>query len=247
MMVKDGVDGTSVEGVNDMPYPVPNFLAQSHNTKSPVPVLWWRSVGHSHTAQAVEVMIDELAFAAGKDPLAFRLAMLKDHPRHTAVLKLAVEKSGYGDKLPPGQGRGIAVHKSFNSYVAMVIDVTVRGGDVKVDRIVAAVDCGIAINPDVIGAQVEGGAGYALGAALRDKITLDKGAVEQTNFDGYEPLRISDMPKVEVHIVASSAPPTGIGEPGVPPVAPAVSNAIFAATGKRLRSLPFDFGELKGA
>jgi isoquinoline 1-oxidoreductase subunit beta len=247
MMVKDGVDGTSVEGVSDMPYPVPNFSAQSHNARSPVPVLWWRSVGHSHTAQAVEVMIDELAVAAGKDPLAFRLAMLKDHPRHTAVLKLAAEKSGYGEKLPAGEGRGIAVHESFNSFVAMVIDVTVRGGDVKVDRIVAAVDCGIAVNPDVIRAQVEGGAGYALGAALRNKITLDKGSVEQTNFDGYEPLRISDMPKVEVHIVASSAPPTGIGEPGVPPVAPAVSNAIFAATGKRLRSLPFDFGDLKGA
>ena len=149
--------------------------------------------------------------------------------------------------MPAGQGQGVAVHESFNTYVAMVADVTVSGDKVKVDRIVIAVDCGVAINPDVIVAQMEGGAGYGLGAALRNKISFDKGVVEQANFDTYEPLRMSDMPKIEVHIVPSTETPTGVGEPGVPPVAPAVSNAIFAATGKRLRSLPFDFDSLRGA
>ena len=190
--------------------------------------------------------MDELAHAAGKDPVAFRLAMLKDHPRHAAVLKLAAEKANFGEKLAAGRGRGVAVHESFNTYVGMVADVTVDGDKVKVDRIVIAVDCGIAINPDVIRVQMEGGAGYGLGAALRNQITFDKGMVEQANFDTFEPLRISDMPKIEVHIVPSTEAPTGVGEPGVPPVAPAVSNAIFAATGKRLRSLPFDFGQPQG-
>jgi isoquinoline 1-oxidoreductase beta subunit len=226
---------------------VPNRYAEWHDAPSPVTTLWWRSVGHTHTAHAVEVMIDELAHAAGQDPVAFRIPLLKDHPRHVAVLKLAAEKGGWGEKMPAGKGRGIAVHESFHTFVAMVADVTVDGGKVKVDRIVAAVDCGIAVNPDMIVAQIEGGAGYGLGAALRNQITLDKGVVEQANFDTYEPLRISDMPKVEVHIVPSTESPTGVGEPGVPPVAPAVSNAIFAATGKRLRSLPFDFDSLKGA
>jgi isoquinoline 1-oxidoreductase beta subunit len=191
-------------------------------------------------------MVDALAAAAGKDPLALRLELLKDEPRYVAVLKLAAEKAGYGQQLPAGQGRGIAVHESFKTYVAMVADVTVsKDGAVKVDRIVAAVDCGIPVNPDVIKAQVEGGAGYALGAALRNQITFKDGVVEQSNFDTYEPLRLADMPKVEVYIVPSTEDPSGIGEPGVPPVAPAVSNAIFAATGKRLSSLPWDFGELR--
>jgi isoquinoline 1-oxidoreductase beta subunit len=247
VMFKNGVDSTAVEGVSDMPYTVPNLLVEWHDAPSPVSTLWWRSVGHSHTAQAMEVMMDDLAFAAKADPLAFRLAHLKDKPRHVGVLKLAAEKSGWGAAMPAGKGRGIAVHESFNTYVAMVADVTVDGDKVKVDRIVVAVDCGIAVNPDMVRAQMEGGAGYGLGAALRNQITFDKGAVEQANFDTYEPLRMSDMPKVEVHIVASQEAPTGVGEPGVPPAAPAVANAIFAATGKRLRSLPFDFDSLKGA
>jgi isoquinoline 1-oxidoreductase beta subunit len=247
MVAKNGIDATAVEGAADMPYSVPNLSIDWHNPPSPVSTLWWRSVGHTHTAHAVEVMIDELAHAAGKSPLDFRLELLQDHPRHTAVLKLAAEKAGYGEHLGDGKGRGIAVHESFNSYVAMVADVSVTKAGVKVDRIVAAVDCGIAVNPDVIVAQVEGGAGYGLGAALRNQITFTDGIVDQANFDTYQPLRISDMPAVEVYIVPSEAAPTGIGEPGVPPVAPAVSNAIFAATGKRLRSLPFDFGQLRGA
>jgi isoquinoline 1-oxidoreductase beta subunit len=245
-IIKDGIDVTVVEGVHDMPYAIPNFTAEWHKTDSPVTTLWWRAVGHTHTAQAVEVTIDALAHEAGQDPLAFRLAMLKDHPRHAAVLRLAAEKGRFGEKLPPGRGRGIALHESFNSYVAMVADVTVgRDGAVKVDRVVAAVDCGVAVNPDVIRAQVEGGIGYGLGPALRNQITMTDGVVDQANFDSYEPLRISDMPQVEVHIVASDAAPTGIGEPGVPPLAPAVSNAIFAATGKRVFSLPFDPGALR--
>ncbi len=245
-LVKDGLDPTAVEGAADMPYAIPALEVDWHNVVSPVTTLWWRSVGHTHTAQAVEVMIDELAHAAGKDPLAFRLALLTDRPRHQAVLRLAGEKSGYGETLPAGRGRGIAVHESFDTYVAMVADVTAGLDGVKVERLVVAVDCGIVINPDIVVAQIEGGAGFALGAALRNRITLTEGIVDQSNFDTYEPLRLSDMPKVEVHIVKSEAAPTGIGEPGVPPVAPAVANAIFAATGKRLRSLPFDFTQLRG-
>lgn len=245
VMFKNGVDATAVEGVSDMPYAIPNLYVDWHDAPTPVTTLWWRSVGHSHTAQAVETMIDDLAHSAGKDPVEFRVALLKDHPRHVGVLKLAAEKANLGEKLPPGKGRGIAVHESFKTYVAMVAEVTVNGSDVKVDRIVVAVDCGIAINPDIIKAQMAGGAGYGLGAALRNQITFDKGVVEQGNFDTYLPLRMSDMPVVEVYIMPSQEVPTGVGEPGVPPVAPAVSNAIFAATGKRLRSLPFNFDSLK--
>jgi isoquinoline 1-oxidoreductase beta subunit len=246
MTVKDGVDENAVEGAADAPYAIPNFALDWHQAVSPVTTLWWRSVGHSHTAQAVEVTMDALARAAGADPVAFRLGLLADRPRHAAVLKLAAEKGEFGEKLPAGRGRGIALHESFNTVVAMVADVTVgRDGALKVDRVVAAVDCGIAVNPDVVRAQIEGAAGYALGAALRNKITFTDGAIDQSNFDSYEPLRISDMPRVEVHIVPSMAPPTGIGEPGVPPLAPAVTNAIFAATGKRLYDLPWDTRALR--
>lgn len=246
--VKDSVDETAVEGASDTPYAIPNLSVDWREAKSPVTTLWWRSVGHSHSGQAVEVMMDEAAAAAGRDPLAFRLDLLRDKPRHAAVLKLAAEKAGYGERLPQGRGRGLAMHESFRSFVAMVADVTVSAdGSVKVDRVVAAVDCGVPVNPDVIRAQVEGGIGYGLGAALRNAITLKEGVVEQSNFDGYEPLRMSDMPKIEVHIIPSREAPTGIGEPGVPPIAPAVTNAIYAATGKRLRSLPWDFSVLKRA
>jgi isoquinoline 1-oxidoreductase beta subunit len=227
---------------------VPNIAIAMHPIRAPVPVLWWRSVGHTHTAQVVEVMIDDLARAAGKDPVAFRLALLQNHPRHAGVLRLAAEKAGWGNALAKGRGLGIAVHESFNSFVAQAAEVTVGDdGRFKVDKLVCAVDCGIAVNPDVIVAQMEGGIGYALGAALRNKVTLTNGEVDQSNFHDYEPLRISDMPKVEVHIVPRSAPPTGVGEPGVPAVAPAISNAIFAATGTRLRSLPFADSSMHGA
>lgn len=247
-VIKNGLDETAVEGAADTPYAIPNFSMDWYRVDSPVTTLWWRSVGHTHTAQVMEVMIDALAHEAGKSPLDFRLALLKDHPRHLGVLKLAAEKGKFGEKLPKGRGRGIAVHESFKTFVAMVADVSFTpGGQFKVDKIVAAVDCGVAVNPDVIRAQVEGGAGFGLGASLRNKITLSNGVVEQANFDGYEPIRIADMPDVEVHIVNSSESPTGIGEPGVPPVTPAVTNAIFDATGKRLFTLPWNLDGLQAS
>ncbi len=247
MMVKNGIDSTSVEGVADTSYAIPNFRTEVHNAKEGVPVLWWRSVGHTHTAQAMEVFIDELARAAGEDAVAFRLALLKDAPREAAVLKLVADKGGWGKALGPGRGQGVAVHKSFGSSVAMLAEVSVEGGALKVTRIVAAVDCGVPVNPDVITAQVEGAVGFALSSVLRNRITLKDGVVQETNFDAYEPTRMSEMPRVEVHIVRSSEAPTGIGEPGVPTIAPAIANAVFAATGKRLRSLPLDLEALRGA
>jgi isoquinoline 1-oxidoreductase subunit beta len=238
--VKDGLDHSSVEGVADTPYEIGDFEVEVHNAQSPLPVLWWRSVGHSHTAHVMETVLDELARLAGQDPVAFRLALLTPKPRDAAVLRLAAERTGWTQRLPAGRGRGVAYHHSFNTRIAMVAEVSVARPAVKVDRIVAAVDCGVAVNPDVVKAQIEGAIGFALSSVLRNQITLNKGVVEQNNFDDYEPTRMSEMPKVDVHIVPSSADPSGIGEPGVPPLAPAIGNAIFTATGKRLRSLPFD-------
>ena len=239
MMVKDGIDLTSVEGASTLPYEIPNMLVDLHTTKVGVPVLWWRSVGSTHTAFSTETFIDELATAAGKDPLEFRRAMLANKPRHLGVLNLAAQKAGWGKPLAKGHGRGIAVHESFNSFVAQVADVRIApDGSFKVERVVCAVDCGVAVNPDVIKAQMEGGIGFALSAALHGAITLNKGRVEQSNFHDYQPLRINEMPKIDVYILQSNEKPTGVGEPGVPPVAPAVANAIFSATGKRLRNLP---------
>jgi isoquinoline 1-oxidoreductase beta subunit len=243
VMVKNGIDGTSVEGAANLPYAIPNMSVELSTTQTGVPVLWWRVVGSSHTAYATEAFMDEIAHAAGKDPFAFRQAMLEHHPRHKAVLELAANAAGWGSPLPKGKGRGIAVAEAFGTYVAQVAEVTVaQNGQVKVDRVVCAVDCGTPINPDVITAQMEGGIGFGLGAALYGAITLKDGKVEQTNFDAYQVLRIDEMPKVEVHIVQSPEAPTGVGEPGVAPVGPAVANAVFAATGKRLRILPFAVG-----
>jgi isoquinoline 1-oxidoreductase beta subunit len=243
VMVKNGIDGTSVEGAANLPYAIPNMSVELSTTETGVPVLWWRVVGSSHTAYATEAFMDEIAHAAGKDPFAFRQAMLEHHPRHKAVLELAANAAGWGSPLPKGKGRGIAVAEAFGTYVAQVAEVTVaQNGQVKVDRVVCAVDCGTPINPDVITAQMEGGIGFGLGAALYGAITLKDGKVEQTNFDAYQVLRIDEMPKVEVHIVQSPEAPTGVGEPGVAPVGPAVANAVFAATGKRLRILPFAVG-----
>ncbi|MGE7414000.1 molybdopterin cofactor-binding domain-containing protein [Methylobacterium tarhaniae] len=247
MMVKDGVDATTVEGASDTPYALPAYRFEVHNAREGVPVLWWRSVGHSHTAQAMEVFIDELAHAAGQDPVAYRLGLLRQAPRLSAALALAAEKAGWSArKTKPGRGYGVAAHESFGSYVAMVADVSAEAGKVKVNRIVAAVDVGVAVNPDIIRAQVEGAVGFALSAVLRNKITFKDGEVQEKNFDAYEPTRMSEMPKVEVHIVPSAAAPTGIGEPGVPVLGPAISNAVFAATGQRLRSLPLDLTALRG-
>lgn len=242
-MVKNGIDATSVEGAANLPYAVPNVSVELTTTKIGLPVLWWRVVGSSHTAYAVEAFIDEAAHAAGKDPYLFRRDLLAKEPRMRAVLELAAQKAGWdpAQPLPKGRGRGIAVAEAFKSYVAQVAEVSVDAdGNVKVERIVCAVDCGIAINPDIVAAQMEGGIGFGLGAALHSAITLKDGRVEQRNFDGYHVLRMAEMPKVEVHIVPSAQAPTGVGEPGVAPVGPAVANAIFAATGKRHYVLPFD-------
>jgi isoquinoline 1-oxidoreductase beta subunit len=243
VMVKEGVDETSVEGASTLPYAIPNLTVELHTTQVGVPVLWWRSVGSTHTAYATEVFLDEVAHAAGKDPVAFRQALLKDAPRHLGVLNLAADKAGWGRPLPAGKGRGVAVHKSFGTYVAQVAEVSVgTNGKIKVDRVVCAVDCGVAINPDVIKAQMEGGIGFGIGAVLYGAVTMKAGKVEQSNFHDYQVLRIDDMPQVEVHIVPSTENPTGVGEPGVPPIGPALSNAVFAATGKRIRTLPFAVG-----
>jgi len=244
MAVKNGVDHSSIEGIADTHYAIADLALDVHNAKSRLPVLWWRSVGHSHTAHVMETMLDELARVAGRDPMAFRLGLLAQQPRDAAVVRLAAEKAGWNSSLPRGKGRGIAYHYSFNTRIAMVAEVTTPPSAFKVDRIVAAVDCGVAINPDIVTAQIEGAIGFALSSALRNQVMLNKGVVEQNNFDDYEPTRIREMPKVEVHIVKSNEPPSGIGEPGVPPIAPAIGNAIFAATGKRLRSLPFDLNSL---
>ncbi|AOJ06779.1 xanthine dehydrogenase family protein molybdopterin-binding subunit [Burkholderia mayonis] len=242
VMVKNGIDQTSVEGAANLPYAVPNVSVELTTTKAGVPVLWWRVVGSSHTAYAVEAFIDEAAHAAGNDPYLFRRDLLAHEPRMKAVLELAAEKAGWDPRkpLPKGRGRGIAVAESFKSYVAQVAEVSVdEHGGVKVERVVCAVDCGTAINPDIVAAQMEGGIGFGLGAVLHSAITLKDGRVEQNNFDGYRVLRIAEMPKVEVHIVPSGEAPTGVGEPGVAPIGPAVANAIFAATGKRHHTLPF--------
>lgn len=246
MLIKDGIDMLSVEGASSLPYAIPNLHVDLHTTNADVrvPVQWWRSVGSTHTGFSTEVFIDELAAAAGKDPVAYRMALLEKHPRHAGVLRLAADKAGWDTPLAPSKdgatrGRGVAVHESFASFVAQVVEVTVqKDGTFKLDRVVCAVDCGIAINPDVIAAQMEGGIGFALAAALTGTITLKDGMVEQSNFNDYPVLRINDMPKVEVHIVKSAAKPTGVGEPGVPPLAPALVNALHAATGKRIRTLP---------
>ena len=252
-MIKEGIDPVSVEGAANLPYAIPNLQVELHSPEDiGVPVLWWRSVGSTHTAYSTETFVDELAQAAGQDPVTFRLALLGEaHPRHTAVLKLAADKAGWGRSLPTGpagvrRGRGVAVHESFNTVVAQVAEVSVAAdGGLTVERVVCGVDCGIAINPDNVRSQVEGAVAFALSAALSGAITLKDGTVEQSNFHDYPILRINQMPKVEVHILPSAAAPTGIGEPGVPPLAPAVANAIAAATGKRLRSLPFDTATLK--
>ena len=240
-LIQNGIDVTSVEGAATLPYVIPNLQVELHSPKNEVPVQWWRSVGHSHTAFVVETMIDELAKLAGKDPVAYRLSILPADSRYRGVLKLAADKAGWGKKkLSAGHAYGVAVHKSFDSYVAEIAEVSLENSKIRVHRVVAAVDCGTVINPDGVRQQVEGGIVYGLSAALHGAITLENGRVMQSNFHDYAPLRFSEMPQVEVHIVASSESPTGIGEPGTPPIAPAVANALFKLTGKRLRRMPFD-------
>ena len=240
-LVHNGIDHTSVEGANPLPYAIANRRLELHTTEVKVPVLWWRSVGHTHTAYANETFLDELADAAGKDPVELRMELLKEHPRHLGVLKLAAEKAGWGKSLGEGRAFGVAVHESFASFVAQVAEVSIDDyGMPRVHRVVCAVDCGIPINPDNIKAQMEGGLGFGLGTAYYNAIDLEEGRVVQSNFHDYRSLRIGEMPRVEVHIVPSTEPPTGVGEPGVPPIAPSVANGYRRLTGKSIYRLPFD-------
>ena len=243
--MQNGLDPTAVEGSHHLPYAIDNFFLDVHIVPSKVPILWWRSVGHSHNAYATEVFVDQIATAMRKDPYQMRRELLAGQDRFVGVLDLAAQKAGWDSPLAPSapagekRGRGIALQKCFGSYVAQVIEVTVGAtGQLTIDRVVCAVDCGIAVNPDVIVAQMEGGIGYGLSAALREEVTLTDGVVDQQNFHLYRPLRIAEMPKIDVHIVSSTEAPSGVGEPGLPPAAPALANAIANATGVVLTRLP---------
>jgi isoquinoline 1-oxidoreductase beta subunit len=239
-MMKNGIDNAAVEGVENMEYEVPNVHVEYVRIDTPVPVGFWRSVGSSHNAFTVESFIDELAVAAKKDPLEFRLGLLKSHPRARRVLEVAAEKAGWGKPLSRGQARGIAYHLSFGSYVAEVAEVSVdrASGAITVHKVTCAVDCGSTVNPAIVSAQMMGGITMGLSAALKEKIEIAKGGVKSENFADYELLRMSEAPDIEVHIVKSGEKLGGIGEPGVPPAAPAVANAVFTATGARVRELP---------
>jgi isoquinoline 1-oxidoreductase beta subunit len=243
-MVKNGVDATIIEGVADTPYKLPAMQVSVHHPEVNVPVLWWRSVGHSHTAFVMETMIDQLAAAAKMDPIAYRLALLDPkETRHRNVLALVRDKSGWGKTpIPKGRARGVALHESFGSVCAQVAEISVEGNTIRVHRVTAAVDCGIAVNPLTVEAQIQSAMAFGLSAALYGRVTFKNGRVEQSNFSDYPVLRLPEMPECSVHIVPSKEAPTGIGEPGTPPIAPAVANAVFALNGKRLQRLPFDLG-----
>jgi isoquinoline 1-oxidoreductase beta subunit len=241
----DLLDDSSVEGANNLPYDIPNIYVDWVRKEPGVPVGYWRSVGSSHTAFTVECFLDEVAAVAGKDPFDIRLSLLEKDTRKAAVLKLAAEKAGWGKPAGEGIFRGIAIAESFGSTVAEVAEVSVaKNGKVTVHRVVCAVDCGQFVNPDTVAAQMEGAIVYGLTAALYGEIEIEGGAVKQTNFNNYKMLRINEMPKVEVYIVPNHEAPGGVGEPGTPPIAPAVVNAIFAATGKRVRRLPINPADL---
>lgn len=240
-------DATSVEGAANLPYAIPNLYVSYVKENGPVPIGFWRSVGNSQNGFITECFFDEVARAGGKDPYALRYELLRHHPRHLGVLKLAASKADWGSPLTPGRFRGIAVLESFASYVAQVVEVTVRDGSLKVERVVCAIDCGIVVNPSIVTAQMEGSIVFGLTAALKGEITIDKGRVMQSNFHDYELLRLNEMPVIEVHIVNSAEPPGGVGEPGVPPIAAAVVNAVFAATGRPIRRLPIRADDLRPA
>jgi isoquinoline 1-oxidoreductase beta subunit len=238
-MIKDGIDPTSVEGVSPTSYDLPMMNAELHSPVLAVKPLWWRSVGNTHTAYVMETLMDELAVAAGQDPLAFRLALLGKNERAAGVLKLAAEKAGWGKPMKSGVAQGIALHESFESFVAQVAEVSMHNGKIRVERVVCAVDCGVPVNPDVIRAQMEGCIGYGLSALYYSEIEVKNGRPVQRNFNSYRALRIHEMPAVEVYIVPSQVAPTGVGEPGLPPLAPAVANAVAKLGGPRVRRLPF--------
>jgi isoquinoline 1-oxidoreductase beta subunit len=243
MMGGKPYDPASVEGIDDLPYAIPNVTVESHQAEIGVPVQWLRSVGHSHTAFAVECFMDELAALAQKDPYQFRRGLLQKQPRYLGVLDLAAQKAGWDKPLPKGMGRGIAVHFAFGSYSAHVAEVSVTDGKVRVHRMVCAIDCGQYVNPGIIAAQTEGGAIFGASAALFQELTFEKGRLQQTNFHTFPVVRMNEAPEVETHIVESNEKAGGIGEPGVPCAAPAIANAVFAVTGKRIRRLPIRMTE----
>ena len=241
LYLKDGVDTMTSEGIIDTPYRLPSMQVSVHHPEAGVPVLWWRSVGHTPSAFVLETLVDEMAAAAKQDPIAYRLALLDtSHARHRAVLALVRDKSDWNKPLPAGRGRGVAIHQSRGSVCAHVAEVSVENNRIRVHRVTSAIDCGTAVNPLTIEAQVQSAVVFGLSAALYGRITLADGRVEQGNFNDYPLLRFDEMPQISVHILPSTAAPTGVGEPGTPPIAPAVANAIAALTGKRLRNLPFD-------
>jgi isoquinoline 1-oxidoreductase beta subunit len=248
--VASGVDFMSLWGLTDFPgspnnnrimYDIPNLYIEFLISDLPIPVAPWRSVQNAPNAFAIESFIDELAYAAGKDPLDFRLQHLKTNWRAARVLETAAKKADWGKPVPKGQGRGIAQHSCFGAYVAQVVELSVneKDGGIKVNRVVAAIDCGPVVNPDTIKAQIEGAVTIALSTALKEEVKFSDGGVKSANFDDYKVIRMSDVPEIEVHIVDSKEKLGGIGEPGVPPTAPAVANAIFSATGARVRRIPF--------
>jgi isoquinoline 1-oxidoreductase beta subunit len=243
-LIKNGIDATSVEGVTESPYlhGVADRRVSLHSPDTQVPVLWWRAVGHTHTAFAMECMIDELAHAAGADPLAYRLRMLAGQPRHAAALELAAAQAGWGKPLPAGHALGLAMHESFGTIVAQAAEVSVDNGRIRVHHVSCAVDCGTPVNPLGIEAQVQGSIAFGMTAALYGKLTLKDGQVVESNFHDYKMLRMFEMPKVSVHLIKSGAKMGGIGEPATPPVAPAIANAVYVLTKKRLRTLPLHLG-----
>ena len=233
-----GPDRTSAEGLADKVYEIPHVRIEHAQVNHPVPLGFWRSVGHSQNAFFAEHFLDELAAKTGKDPLDYRRSLLKNHPRHLAVLNLAAEKAGWGKPLPAGRARGVALHESFGSIVAQVVEVSIEDKKPRVHRVVCAIDCGVVVNPDIVAQQMESGTVYGLTAALYGEITIDAGAVKQKNFDSYDMLRMKDAPQVETYAVVSAGVPSGVGEPATPPVAPAVANALLKLTGNPVRALP---------
>lgn len=243
MMVKGGLEPMVTEGVSDTHYNLANFRCHQSRMKSPVTTLWWRSVGHTHTAYVMETMIDELAHAMKKDPLQLRKKLLKAAPRHLAVLALLEKETGWGKKhAPKDRAWGLAIHESFNSVVGQVVEVSMKEGMPVVHKVWCAVHCGLVVNPEGAKTQVEGAIAYGLSAALHGEIKIEHGRVVTSNFDHYPVLRMSEMPEVQVAFVKTAEQPTGLGEPGLPPIAPAVANAVFLLTGKRVRQLPFAKG-----
>ena len=246
---RNGLDPDTTEGAIDLVYDIPNFHVEYVRVEPPgIPTAFWRSVGPSHNVFVTESMIDEMAAAAKQDPVEYRKALLGKSPRAKAALELAAAKAGWGGKLPAGRGRGVSLQFVFGSYLALIAEVEVaKDGSVRVHRVVCAMDCGTVVNPDTVQAQLQSGINFGVTAALYGEITLKDGRVEQTNFDSYQMLRIDQAPAIEVHIVPSTEPPGGMGETGTSGIVPAISNAIFAATGKRLRKMPVDPAVLKQA